>query len=72
MLCLWRQQKMEEGAVQSSKWVFFSKYPRYWWLGLGTKEGDTLLTKKHAFAPRVPAWNCPHCERVVIDYGNET
>lgn len=66
MKCPWCNSKMEKGYIQSyEREVFYTnEYRRF-----GSSDENDLVLSKNVFTmPRVDAYICKQCKKIVIEY----
>lgn len=64
MKCPWCGGEMEEGFIESSHTIYFTKKPHKL-IYRPSKTDDIALTR--IFKPYCKSWNCSYCNRMVID-----
>ena len=67
MICPTCSQPMIKGYVQSAREIFFTEYPHR--VLFSPKNDEVSLSEKNNTAPTCPAWHCPMCRKVIIEYG---
>jgi hypothetical protein len=57
---------MITGLIQARGEVYFTEKPHK--MLLGAKGKDVVLTKNNMTAPTCPAYHCPACRKVIVEY----
>ncbi len=69
MKCPWCDEEMVQGVLQSAEEIYFTKRERKIILKAIVKNGDIVLNDRDTSKATCTAYNCPKCERIVVDYG---
>lgn len=67
MTCPYCNNAMVFGFVQARGEIFFTEKPHR--LLFSSKGAEVTLTKNNMTAPTCTAYHCPHCRKVILDYG---
>jgi hypothetical protein len=66
MTCPYCNNPMIPGFIQARFEVYFTEKPHK--MLLGAKGKDVVLTKNNMTAPTCPAYHCPACRKVIVEY----
>lgn len=70
MNCPFCNNTMEKGLLQSGQIMLWTKKRHY--VFLNAKDGEVELARDFLGGCHLPAWICKACEKIVVDYSQET
>lgn len=73
MKCPCCGKEMASGVVQSARCIFFTtRAHKNWFIPDVAAENEVMLSSRNWTRPTCPAWHCPACKKVVLDYENRS
>ena len=71
MICPYCSRELEDGVIQSPQEISWSRKPHFF--GASFLHDDSVLLAPLTLfpSPRVTAWLCRECKKVIIEYDEE-